>query len=388
MQVMTIVFIGAILAYYDYIDNDQQRWLSRLNMIFFTPCLLFTNIASVVSLEKLFDLWPIPAFYITFLFISWILCQLFMPLFKVETQHRRFVLACVLFSNTNSLPVAIMSGLAVSESGKSLYFYTDDTQATVSARGISYILFFGLFSNLLRWSYGFSLLRRTSKDEEETIDVHTSNTFIQSNQNSYGSISTTETSEKGTHRLIKKLMRTIQQSMSPPLLAAIFAFLVGICRPLKHLLYSKDSFLYGSFTYAIQSCGKTSVPIVLICLGAQLKMIRETQAAASHEIHKTVTATIFIRMFLTPLCAILSVFIFGRLGQPHLELASDPVFLVAIIIAGCTPTSINLAQITQANRVFQDEMLHVLFWSYGVACIPVCIVVVFAALFIVKHLAT
>lgn len=29
MQVMTIVFIGAILAYCDYIDNDQQRVIPR-----------------------------------------------------------------------------------------------------------------------------------------------------------------------------------------------------------------------------------------------------------------------------------------------------------------------------------------------------------------------
>lgn len=57
-----------------------------------------------------------------------------MPLFGIDKYYRRFVLACVMFCNANSLPVAIISSLAVSEAGKTLYFGPDDTQDKVSAR--------------------------------------------------------------------------------------------------------------------------------------------------------------------------------------------------------------------------------------------------------------
>jgi predicted permease len=55
-----------------------------------------------------------------------------------------------------------------------------------------------------------------------------------------------------------------------------------------------------------------------------------------------------------------------------------------MIILGCTPTALNLVQITQLNNVFEEEMVRLLFWSYGVVCIPICTFVVFISLNIVN----
>ncbi|KAI9281890.1 membrane transport protein-domain-containing protein [Sporodiniella umbellata] len=353
-------------------------------MVFFTPCLLFANIASVVSLERLISLWPIPAFYLTFIFICWVICRAVSPLFNVDPYQRRFVLACSMFNNANSLPVAIMAGLAVSEAGKSLYRQSSDTQAIIAARGISYVLFFGLFSNFVRWSYGFSLLQRRSKLQEHTLDESTSILPITSQDESskYGSTQSLLAGRR-TYAVWCRTLENIQGYMSPPLYAAILALLVGLCSPIKDLMYNKNAFLYASFTRAIESCGKASVPVVLVCLGAQLRMIRKTQEKASDEIRKIVRVTLLVRIVLVPLCIIPIVYLFAKLGQDSLDLAKDPVFIVAMVIVGCMPTSINLAQISQANRAFKDEMLHVLFWTYGVACIPLCTLVVFSALYIV-----
>lgn len=103
-------------------------------MGFFTPCLLFSNIASIISLEKLLAYWPIPVFYLTFFLISIGLGHLISRLLGLDHNYRRFVLACALFSNTNSLPIAVISSLAVLDAGKILYWDADDTQAAVAAR--------------------------------------------------------------------------------------------------------------------------------------------------------------------------------------------------------------------------------------------------------------
>jgi predicted permease len=87
-----------------------------------------------MSFERLLAFWPIPVFYMTFTLISWLLCQSFVPLLGINKYYKRFVLACVMFSNANSLPIAIISSLAVSEAGKTLYWGPDDTQRMVSAR--------------------------------------------------------------------------------------------------------------------------------------------------------------------------------------------------------------------------------------------------------------
>lgn len=103
-------------------------------MVFFTPCLLFSNIASVISLEKLLAFWPIPMFYLTFAILNYSCSQLITRLVGLSPAYRRFVLACVMFSNSNSLPIAIISSLAVSEAAHILYWGSDDTSEAVAAR--------------------------------------------------------------------------------------------------------------------------------------------------------------------------------------------------------------------------------------------------------------
>lgn len=185
----------------------------------------------------------------------------------------------------------------------------------------------------------------------------------------------------------KNLFVKLNDYMSPPLYSALLALVVGLCPPLKHLMYDTDSFLYASITKAIESCGKASVPIVLVCLGAQLKCIRDTQQTnTTPKSSKPISLSIFIRMFLTPLCILPIMFAFAAFGSRWSDLASDPMFIVSMVVVGCTPTAINLSQITQVSGVFEEEMLNVLFWSYGVICIPVCTFVVFLALIMVGHM--
>ena len=102
--------------------------------MFFTPCLLFSNIASTISIQKLCAYWPIPAFYLTFAFVSWLLAHVVSRMAGLNAQYRRFVLACSVFGNTNSMPIAIITSLAVSEAGQILFWDADDSQEFVAAR--------------------------------------------------------------------------------------------------------------------------------------------------------------------------------------------------------------------------------------------------------------
>ncbi|KAI8983933.1 auxin efflux carrier [Mycotypha africana] len=432
MQVMVIVLSGAFLSYKGYIDEDKQKWLSKLNLTFFTPCLLFSNIASVISLDKFTRYWPIPIFYFTFATLSWFLCHLITPFFRVSNLYKRFITSCVVFNNANSLPVAIISSLAVSEAGKTLFWGDDDNQKNVSSRGIAYVLFFGLFSNLLRWSYGYNILKNEDEDEDENTvfeDESSCSSVPKGKTTSYGSVtednnrrkysnvssSTSTSSSSGSQQrknqqkesttllncnsknsedsplpliAIKKFFISIDKFMSPPLYAAILAIMVGITTPLKTLLYDEDKFLYVSFTKGIESCGKASIPLVLVCLGAQLKCIRQSQKDGSvtpPEYRKPVFLSIFIRNLIMPCFVLPIVYFFARFGGGFSKLQSDPMFIVSMIVVGCTPTAINLAQITQVNGAFEREMLSVLFWSYGLVCIPISTFVIFLGLLLVKH---
>ncbi|KAI9493857.1 auxin efflux carrier [Zychaea mexicana] len=401
-------------------------------MVFFTPCLLFSNIASTISLEKLLAFWPIPAFYIIFAGTSYILSQLTSHAVGLKRPYRRFVTACVMFSNTNSLPIAIISSLAVSEAGIILFWDADDTQDSVAARGISYTLFFAIFGNLLRWSYGYSLLRKEEADEEEIVesdsdtldeeqrlvvpgygatnneqrqgmpDRQSSSLTLtaqpddtmkkpqEETSNLLSTFPTLPTDQNNTinqprDHVLMRVVKRIHRFMSPPLYAAFLGLLVGLT-PLKHLMFDQDSFLYPCFTKAIQVCGRAAVPLILTCLGAQLTMISQSQQPADPAIKAPVFTAIFVRMILMPFVAIPIAIAFVVYGAQWSLLATDPVFITMMIVLGCTPTAINLVQITQVNGLFEEEMLRMLFWSYGVVCVPVCTFLVFVALSIVDKL--
>lgn len=180
------------------------------------------------------------------------------------------------------------------------------------------------------------------------------------------------------------IIKKIRGFMSPPLYAAFLALLVGLT-PLKPLLYDKQSFLYPSFTKAIEGCGKAAVPLILTCLGAQLVDISQSQHPASPEMKKPVALAIAIRMCLMPFLVVPLVCLFVLYGSRFSTLAGDPVFITMMIVLGCTPTAINLVQITQVNNIFEEEMLRMLFWSYGVVCVPVCTFTVFLALNVVDR---
>ncbi|KAI9308944.1 auxin efflux carrier [Cunninghamella echinulata] len=473
LQVIVIVILGVILTRLGYFDNSKQKWLSRLNMNFFTPCLLFINIASVISLEKLAELWPIPFFFFLYVTISWTISQISVRVFGIRGSYRRFIIACSVFCNTNSLPIAILSSLAFSEAGRLLYWNSNDTQQDVAARGISYCLFFAMFGNIIRWSYGYNLLQPKeedkiiniihSKDDEENINknydykptlrhssysstastipsspihqlsdddddsadnikIKNNNDFdsipskleppiiinerspLLSSSSASGILPTAYSNQPSIHPLsnsikyrTKNVIFKIHSFMSPPLYAALLALIVGLS-PLKPLMFNKDSFLYPSFTKAIQSCGKVAVPLILVCLGSQLTFIAQQQYQQyfafdsndslfqslwlSIKKQKVVFISLFTRLSIIP-------FIIGTvivwLKWTNIALLQDPMFVVSIILLGCTPTAINLTQITQVSGVFEEEMMQVLFWSYGVVCIPVMTFIVFISLNIVEY---
>ncbi|OBZ89369.1 putative transporter C5D6.04 [Choanephora cucurbitarum] len=425
MQVMVIVFCGSILAKYGYFDMNKQKWLSKLNLIFFTPCLLFSNISSIISFEKLLAFWPIPCFYLIYAIMNYTSSQIITRLAGLTPAYRRFVLACVMFSNSNSLPIAIISSLSVSEAAHILFWKEDDTPETIAARGISYTLFFAIFGNLIRWSYGYQLLQKhdddnshltiQGHDEEQTqpSSYQSFNQPVASSSSSSSSIeyltttghissrqmSSTTLADENTQLLnknkqqqqqqqqgrLRSLARRIHSFMSPPLYAAFLALAVGLS-PLKPILYDKQSFLYPSFTKAIELCGKAAVPLILTCLGAQLVDIAQSTHPASPQMKKPVALAIAIRMVLMPFLVVPLVVLFVVYGSHWSTMASDPVFITMMIVLGCTPTAINLVQITQVNNIFEEEMLRMLFWSYGVVCVPVCTFVVFLALNVVDRL--
>ncbi|KAF9435256.1 hypothetical protein BGZ76_006611 [Entomortierella beljakovae] len=270
--------------------------------------------ASSISWSQFQAFWPIPVFYLIFSVTSWLVAKVGSRVLRFSRDEEKFVIASVLFSNTNTLPMALLQSLAFSAAGNRLLRDEFDTKEAVAARGMSYILFYAIFGNLVRWSYGFSLLVPKDEEEEEhsprtmpsspsvliNVDtpsgengpsfmtlpepfpafVPTSNNPLKNSNSSFllptavhpksSASSIRSISESVIIRTATSAYERVKTVLTPPLLTALVSLVIGLVPALHQLFMSPDSTVYRFLVHPIESCGNAAIPMILLCLGAQV----------------------------------------------------------------------------------------------------------------------
>lgn len=162
LEVVFVALPGYIVAVTGMFDANSQKFVAELNTMVFTPCLIFTKLASQLNADKLSDLAVIPFIFIAQTVVSWCCAQLMARFFgfggKAKTMQRNFVLAMGVFGNSNSLPISLVLSLSKTISGLHWDRIPGDNDNEVGARGILYLLIFQQLGQLLRWTWGYSVL--------------------------------------------------------------------------------------------------------------------------------------------------------------------------------------------------------------------------------------
>lgn len=71
MEVVCVSLPGYIVARSGGLDAEQQKFLANLNVALFTPCLIFTKLASQLTADKLLELAVIPVIFCVQTFVSY-----------------------------------------------------------------------------------------------------------------------------------------------------------------------------------------------------------------------------------------------------------------------------------------------------------------------------
>ena len=173
LEVVFVALPGFLAAYAGMFDANSQKFVAELNTMVFTPCLIFTKLASQLSAEKLADLIIIPVIFIAQTLVSWVAAQLMAWAFGFAQKKRQknFIMAMAVFGNSNSLPISLV--LSLSKTIKGLHWdkIPGDNDDEVAARGILYLLLFQQLGQLLRWTWGYSVLLKPAAafEEEERL---------------------------------------------------------------------------------------------------------------------------------------------------------------------------------------------------------------------------
>ncbi|KXT06723.1 hypothetical protein AC578_8601 [Pseudocercospora eumusae] len=167
LEVVFVALPGFLVAISGMFDANSQKFVAELNTMVFTPCLIFTKLASQLNADKLADLVVIPFIFIAQTLVSWLCAQTMAWSFgfgkKNKKMQKNFVLAMGVFGNSNSLPISLVLSLSKTISGLHWDEIPGDNDDEVAARGILYLLIFQQLGQLLRWTWGYSVLLKPAE---------------------------------------------------------------------------------------------------------------------------------------------------------------------------------------------------------------------------------
>ncbi|GAA5840345.1 hypothetical protein JCM3766R1_001463 [Sporobolomyces carnicolor] len=168
LEVFFLCFVGFWLARRKIIDAPTKKILNRLNTSLFNPCLLGSKIAFSLTPKTLAELWIVPVGFCIITAFSALVAFALGRLFRLKKGQRNFAIACAMFQNSNSLPIALVQSL-LSEK-LPLAWGDHDTKDAMLGRGLSYLVLFSTLGIIVRWSIGVKLVSSAEEGVELTGD--------------------------------------------------------------------------------------------------------------------------------------------------------------------------------------------------------------------------
>ena len=442
LQAFIICVCGYLAARSKLLDKSAQKQLSALNVQLLTPCLIFTKLASSLSLKALVDIIIIPIYFIISTGVCLLCSKIVSRILKLKKSESNFVTAMAVFGNSNSMPVSIIMALAYTLPDLKWPDIPNDNQDDVASRGILYLLVFQQLGQVLRWSWGYnSLLAKPTpiydepsqyfdededeEEEEEELDNgkwkrHDDEEHQRTNSkvgsrleiNELSRISGSESSSSNSSRTslrqaegtegtedtmasssfsIKKVDND-KSKLFKFIKVGYTKFMSAMNPPLWSMAISIFIASIPALQYEffhsdgfVQHTITTSIrqlgncAIPLILVVLGSNLAPDNSSApASPHYGKIVFASLISRMILPSV--LLLPLIAMAVKYINISILDDPVFLLVAFILTVSPPAIQLSQICQLNQVFEKEMAGVLFWGYVILTLPSAIIIVVASL--------
>lgn len=171
LEVVCVSLPGYIVARRGMFDAEAQKMVANLNVQVFTPCLVFTKLASQLNADKLTDLAVIPVIFCVQTLVSWVCARLMSKAFGFGKRQTNFVIAMGVFGNSNSLPISLVISLSKTLKGLHWDRVPHDNDNEVAARGILYLLIFQQLGQLVRWTWGYNVLLAPAIEDTKIVDA-------------------------------------------------------------------------------------------------------------------------------------------------------------------------------------------------------------------------
>lgn len=269
---MSVVFIGVpgfCAGRFDFFSSDFLSTLSRFQLMFLEPSLVFASVASRLDADSISLLFPLIRASCLALAVgcgsAWVVIRFF-PCARDWTDFARIMFYMIsTFQNGGSFPLAVMQSLCNDLFHSDSHCFQDSSLLVFS---------YGVPWHLAMWGIGYNLVAEVIKQPRSEVEMmesqpsgwipkqvsRTLSMGVESASSLKSVIEQTQTS--GFHP--RRIMHAIIGIMNPILVALLAGIVVGMIQPLQYALFHHGGMLFV-FGSSMKTVGNV-VPVVGITI--------------------------------------------------------------------------------------------------------------------------
>ncbi|KAE8786199.1 putative transporter C5D6.04 [Hordeum vulgare] len=377
-KVFTVCFMGFLMAtkYVNILQPNGRKLLNGLVFSLLLPCLIFSQLGSAITLEKLVQWWYIPVNIVVGAVSGSLIGFVVASIIRPPYPYFKFTVIHIGIGNIGNIPLVLIAALCRDPSNP----FGDSEKC--SQDGNAYISFGQWVGAIIVYTYVFKMLSpppgETFDGEGEKLPVLASEENAMPELGKYPTGTHTSTvpeeepllavegNQKGTTSLGSKVLSCVRcvvkflkdkQLLQPPIIASVFAIGIGVVPVLKGLIFTDDAPLFF-FTDSCLILGEAMIPCILLAVGGNLV---DGPGEGSKRLGvRTTVAIIFARLILVPIAGVGIVMLVDKLGFIPKD---DKMFKFVLLLQHSMPTSV-LSGAVANLRGCGKESAAILFWVH------------------------
>ncbi|KAH8971942.1 hypothetical protein BDL97_02G169400 [Sphagnum fallax] len=258
-KVLVLCGFGLAMAtpYINILTAPSRCVLSKLVFSLFLPCLIFTQLGTAISFQKIFLWWFIPVNIVIGAVLGCTLGYLMALLVRPPPQFFNFFVIMVGIGNIGNIPLVIIGAICRPDDNP----FGQDSE-TCNSEGVAYISFGQWVGAVIVYTFVFHMLappKDANRESSPEIDIKVesispdhiddANGFSQTNIlpdnfQKEDSISVPLLLPQSSDTLPKVSGRWLENIFQPPVVASLLALVMGSVPVLRNLMFEEHSIFF------------------------------------------------------------------------------------------------------------------------------------------------
>ncbi|CAL4920558.1 unnamed protein product [Urochloa decumbens] len=372
LQVLLVGSLGALLASnrFNVLTSDARKNINKIVYIVFVPSLVFSSLASTVTLKDIISWWFMPVNMGIIFLIGAVLGWLSVKAFRPGEHLQGLIIACCSSGNWGTIPLMIVPAICNEEGSP----FGDAN--TCNSLGLSYVSLSMALGNFYIWTHSYSVMKRSAKLYRKKCknyhaETGTSKGHLGQDPSGDYVAFLPPTSEIFSNSISSPLppndvrekdlwVEILKELWSPPSIAALVGFTVGAIDKMKSLVTGEGSPLRVIHD-STKLLGDAAIPCTVLILGGNL-----TKGISKTVIKPIVVISIIvIRYAVLPACGIGVVTVASKLGF----LPRSPLYRYVLLLQSTVPPAMSIGTIAQLFDVGEEECSIIFLWTHLVAAL-------------------